>query len=49
LRGGKIKTVIHVGVVSHHLIRFARDAAAGSMNASHYSIKLREPVATAAE
>jgi radical SAM superfamily enzyme YgiQ (UPF0313 family) len=45
LRRGEIEAVIQAGLVSHHLIRFAREAASGTMNASHYSPKLREPIA----
>jgi hypothetical protein len=41
LRAGRIEDVIHVGLVAHHLITFARDAAAGRENASFYSTKLR--------
>jgi radical SAM superfamily enzyme YgiQ (UPF0313 family) len=41
LRAGRIEDVIHVGLVAHHLITFARDAAAGRENASFYSAKLR--------
>jgi hypothetical protein len=36
-------------LVSRHLIRFAREAASGSMNASYYSAKLRDPLQIAAE
>ncbi|MHB8528121.1 MAG: B12-binding domain-containing radical SAM protein [Caulobacteraceae bacterium] len=45
---GDIETVIHVGLVSHHLIRFAREASSGTTNASHYSPKLRDPAPLAA-
>jgi hypothetical protein len=41
--------VIHAGLVSRHLIRFARQASAGEANASHYSAKLRDPVQAACE
>ncbi len=37
-----IERVISVGVVSHHLITFAREASSGRQNASFYSGKLRE-------
>jgi radical SAM superfamily enzyme YgiQ (UPF0313 family) len=37
LRAGRIEDVIHVGVVAHHLITFARSAASGQQNASFYS------------
>ena len=39
LRAGRIEDLIHVGLVAHHLITFARDAAAGAQNASFYSAK----------
>ena len=45
---GDIERVIMVGLVAHHLIRFAREAASGRHNASHYSMRLRE-AAVAAE
>jgi radical SAM superfamily enzyme YgiQ (UPF0313 family) len=41
LRQGRIEDVIHVGLVAHHLITFARQAVAGQQNASFYSAKLR--------
>jgi hopanoid C-2 methylase len=41
LRQGRIEELIHVGLVGHHLITFARDAIAGRENASFYSAKLR--------
>ena len=43
LRRGQIEPVIRVGLVAHHLIAFARKAAAGTMNASHYSARVRDP------
>ena len=49
LKRGQIEPVIAVGLVSRHLIRFAREAAAGAMNASHYSARLRDPIRIAAE
>ena len=49
LKRGEIEAVIQVGLVSRHLIRFAREASVGTMNASHYSAKLREPLKVAAE
>jgi hypothetical protein len=49
LKRGEIEQVIQAGMVSHHLIRFAREAASGEMNASYYSPKLRDPIAAAAE
>jgi hypothetical protein len=41
LRQGRIEDVIRVGLVAHHLITFARDAAIGKENASFYSSKPR--------
>jgi hypothetical protein len=41
LREKRIEDMLHVAVVAHHLITFARDAAAGRQNASFYSTKLR--------
>jgi len=43
LRRGDVQSVIHVGMVSHHLITFARETAAGRTNASFYSHTSREP------
>ena len=42
LRKGDIESVISVGLMAHHLILFAREAASGVQNASHYSPKLRD-------
>ena len=42
IKTGDIERVVAVGVVAHHLITFARDAASGRQNASFYSRKLRE-------
>jgi radical SAM superfamily enzyme YgiQ (UPF0313 family) len=39
LRQGKIEYMIHVGLVAHHLITFARQVALGDQNASFYSAK----------
>jgi len=41
LKKGDIERVIAVGMVAHHLIMFAREAALGHQNASFYSRKLR--------
>jgi radical SAM superfamily enzyme YgiQ (UPF0313 family) len=49
LKRGQIEPVIQAGLVSRHLIRFAREASSGAMNASHYSAKLRDPIRLAAE
>jgi hypothetical protein len=43
LKSGDIETVIHVSLVAHHMISFAREAESGFQNASFYSPKL-EPV-----
>ena len=39
LRAGKVEEVIHVGLIAHHLIRFARDCEAGIGEYSFYSEK----------
>jgi len=39
LREGDIENVIHVGVVAHHLIQFARECAQGQGETSFYSAK----------
>jgi len=49
LKRGQIEPVIQAGLVSRHLIRFAREASSGAMNASYYSAKLRDPMQMAAE
>jgi radical SAM superfamily enzyme YgiQ (UPF0313 family) len=49
LKRGEIESVIQAGLISRHLIRFARQASAGAMNASYYSAKLRDPIQVAAE
>ena len=38
---GNLEPLIRVGLMGHHLIMFARGAAAGHHNASHYSSKVR--------
>jgi radical SAM superfamily enzyme YgiQ (UPF0313 family) len=43
LKSGDIETVIHVSLVAHHMISFARQAESGYQNASFYSNKI-EPV-----
>ncbi len=42
LARGDIERVIMIGLIGHHLIRFAREASAGRQNASHYASRLRE-------
>jgi radical SAM superfamily enzyme YgiQ (UPF0313 family) len=41
LKQGNIPDVISIGILTKHLITFARKAAAGKLNASNYSSKLR--------
>ncbi len=41
LQAGRIESVIHVGLVAHHLIQFARECAQGDEAASFYSQRLR--------
>jgi radical SAM superfamily enzyme YgiQ (UPF0313 family) len=41
IKKGRIDDLLHVAIVAHHLIRFARDAVKGHQNASFYSAKLR--------
>lgn len=41
LKQGQVEAVVAAGIVSHHLIRFAREASSGRQNASFYSRKLR--------
>ena len=42
LRKGEIEYVIHMGLIGHHLIKFARECASGRESASFYSQRLRE-------
>ena len=42
LAKGEIEPLIHIALVSHHLITFARKAASGKRNASFYSENLPE-------
>ena len=37
LRAGRIEELIHIGIVSHHMILFARGCAAGIENAAFYA------------
>jgi radical SAM superfamily enzyme YgiQ (UPF0313 family) len=41
LRAGRVEELIHVGLVAHHLIAFARDAVSGHQNASFYSAAIK--------
>lgn len=43
LKAGEIENLIHVGLVGHHLIKFAAECATGDESASFYSQKVREP------
>lgn len=49
LKAGKIEQVIHVGIVAHHLIQFARECTEGAESASFYSQKLPETKLTQVE
>ncbi len=42
LRRADVEVLLHVGMVSHHLITFAREADAGRHNASFYSHSARD-------
>jgi hopanoid C-2 methylase len=42
LKAGRIQSLIHIGIVSHHLITFAQECAAGDESASFYSQRLRQ-------
>ncbi len=48
IKAGRIDDLLHVAIVAHHLISFARDAVHGRQNASFYSAKLREADRSAA-
>lgn len=41
LKSGNIEALIHVGLVGHHLIKFAQECATGEEAASFYSQKIR--------
>jgi radical SAM superfamily enzyme YgiQ (UPF0313 family) len=45
LKSGDIETVIHVSLVAHHMISYAREAEAGFQNAGFYSPKLEQSAA----
>jgi radical SAM superfamily enzyme YgiQ (UPF0313 family) len=47
LRRGEIDKLIMVGLISHHLILFAREASSGRRDASHYSFRPREELVAA--
>ena len=42
LKQGNIESIIHVGLVGHHLIQFSQECASGQESASFYSQKLRQ-------
>lgn len=44
LKAGKIESLIHVGLVGHHLIKFAQECTQGDESASFYSQKVRQQV-----
>ncbi|BAZ24053.1 radical SAM domain-containing protein [Kalymmatonema gypsitolerans NIES-4073] len=44
LKAGNIESLIHVGLVGHHLIQFAAECATGEESASFYSQKIRKAV-----
>jgi hypothetical protein len=41
LKAGKIESLLHTGLVSHHLIKFAAECAQGQESASFYSQKVK--------
>jgi radical SAM superfamily enzyme YgiQ (UPF0313 family) len=45
LRRGEIESLLHVGIVGHHLIRYAQGALADKFGASHYSSRERKKAA----
>lgn len=49
IKAGRIDDLLHIAIVAHHLITFARDAARGRQNASFYSAKVREIEAVAGD
>ena len=42
LSKGNVEAMFHIGMVSHHLITFARQAGAGKFGASFYNQDTRE-------
>jgi hypothetical protein len=42
LKSGNIENLIHVGLVGHHLIKFADECTRGEESASFYSQKVRD-------
>lgn len=49
LMRGQIEPLLHYGLMAHHLIVFAAQATAGKLNASHYSVNLRDEAPVAME
>jgi hopanoid C-2 methylase len=45
LKAGNIEGLIHVGLVGHHLIKFAQECDRGDESASFYSQRVRQEVA----
>jgi radical SAM superfamily enzyme YgiQ (UPF0313 family) len=45
LRQGRIEPLLHIGIVGHHLITYAKGALAGEFNASHYASRARKKAA----
>ncbi|MEC4814722.1 MAG: B12-binding domain-containing radical SAM protein [Scytonema sp. PMC 1069.18] len=41
LKSGKIESLLHVGLIGHHLIKFSRECSQGQESASFYSQKLK--------
>ena len=39
IKEGRIQSLIHIGLVGHHLIRFAQECGQGTESASFYSTK----------
>jgi hypothetical protein len=44
LKSGNIENLIHVGLVGHHLIKFAQECVKNEESASFYSQKIRTKV-----
>jgi hypothetical protein len=44
LKSGNIERLIQIGLVGHHLIKFAAECARGEESASFYSQKIRKTV-----
>ena len=46
LKSGDIENLIHVGLVGHHLIKFADECTRGEESASFYSQQVRDVQST---